>query len=382
MIKSLLFHIGDPKTGTTSIQAAMQARACDCPTVSLAVQREANASALANSLKQPKGTAEKRRKHFSDKAQWATEETADLGLISAEFFSGVSPEALRGALQDFLPEHTEQTRILAYARAHSDRFVSVYAQSVKAGGFQGDMDAFLPVALNKARWNYAPRFAAWREVFGERFTLRPFVRSELFKNDVVQDFFNQALQGEAFSLRPMPKVNEALTVPELAAMRQIQDVLTDRGIARYFRLSLGGALGRAMPQHAKRLGGKPVLTKPHAEALFARYAKDAAETDRLFFEAPILMRAQEEAVAQAAQVEQSFEAEAYYSARRIAKMRKVAGQIADAFEAVPGAWRADYQYLRGQRFVALKDGPDARQRMKNAKHVWALIHKLSKLMLN
>lgn len=382
MIKSLLFHIGDPKTGTTSIQAAMQAQACDCPTVTLAAQREANASALANSLRPPKATAEKRSRHFGEKAKWAREESADLGLISAEFFAGVSPPDLQGALQCFLPDYAGTARVLAYARAHSDRFVSAYAQSVKAGSFHGTMDEYLPLALNKARWNYAPRFTSWREVFGARFKLRPFVRAELYKNDVVQDFFNEALQGEAFSLRPMPKVNEALTVPELAAMRQIQDVMTERGIARHFRLSFGGALGRVMPQHAKRSGEKPALTKAHAEALLKRYEDDAAETDRLFFGGPILSRAQEEAVARAAQVEQSFEAEAYYSVRRIAKMRKVAGQIADRFEAVPGAWRADYQYMRGQRFVALKDGPDAGVRMKNAKQVWALIHKLGKLMLN
>ncbi|WP_298680106.1 hypothetical protein, partial [uncultured Lentibacter sp.] len=251
----------------------------------------------------------------------------------------------------------------------------------KTGSFSGTPDDFLPVALAAERSCYAPRFSMWRDTFGSAFKLRPFVRAHLFQQDVVQDFFNEVFEGEAFTLGETPRVNEALSVPELAAMRRVQAVLIARNVAPHLRLSFGGAMGRAMPGTAGRYSEKPQLTQAHGAALWARFSEDAAQTDRLFFDAPALTQAFEQALARAVGPAQDYDAQAYFPARRLRKMEQLAARVADCFEAMPGAWRADYQYLRGQRFVALKDQPDARKRQKNAKQVWALIDKLSKLMV-
>ena len=55
-------------------------------------------------------------------------------------------------------------------------FLSAYMQRTKAGMFQGDMETFFARTQGENLLHYAPRFDRWRDVFGDRFTLRPMIR--------------------------------------------------------------------------------------------------------------------------------------------------------------------------------------------------------------
>ncbi len=126
MIKTLVFHIGDPKNGSSSIQKAMQRRACHAEGVSYVCQKELNASPLALSMNPKRRTAEERQKLqerlFAEKRQWAQDAEADIGLISSEFFVLVPPDKMLRDLAQHWPEFAGQARLIAYVRPHVSRF--------------------------------------------------------------------------------------------------------------------------------------------------------------------------------------------------------------------------------------------------------------------
>lgn len=381
MITELLFHIGDPKTGTSSIQAAMQARAFDCPGLDVVCQEETNASAFANSINPSKGNPERRREQFLKKAKWIQSSTADLGLISAEFFASVPPHELSGALAEFLPEHSETTRILAYARPHMGRFLSGYAQRLKTGGYLGDPEGYAQNIVDSDMLNYATRFGAWADTFPDRFTLRPFVRSQMVDGDAVSDFFTHAFKGQPFTLKPMPPANEALAVQELAGLRVVQQIMTQKGIPFFLRMSFGGAMGRRMARKWRRYDTKPVLSAAHAEYIRKACLEDAIATDQRFFPEGLMQRELEKACDTASPDVQSYDAQSYFSARRVRKIEALAHVLAAEFAAFPLAWRSDYQRQLKQRFDDPKSHENHRARARSARRVWRLIDKLARLLV-
>lgn len=378
MIKTLVFHIGDPKTGSSSIQKAMQAGACKCDTASIAVQRELNASALARSINPRHGNETKRRQQFREKARWARETDADLGVISAEFFGAVPPKALIKALEEFMPQYTDTARIIAYVRPHAGRALSGYAQQVKAGTALGTLDDSIEGQKERRMLQYAPRFQRWSKAFDDRFTLRPLLRSEMRDGDVVSDFFHTALQGAPFTLDRIPSTNESLTLEEVAAMRRVQGRLVADEVPEFLRLSLGGAIGRALAGAPGRYRTRMALSRAQAEALKALFREDATQLDQAFFGRPLMGAALDEAVEKGAADSQSLEPLDYYSEAQLQRMEGLAGEIAARVKAEPRGWRLEYQRRIGQRQDRIEDQENPEVLRRNAAEVWALLDDLIK----
>lgn len=378
MIKSLVFHIGDPKSGSTAIQEAMQKRVCHCDTVTIVPQEELNASALAYSLI-PRRNPENYDSAFGRKRQWAQENDADLGIISAEFFSGVKPKALVRALEEYLPEHAGTARIVAYVRPHASRLLSGYAQQVKAGAYTGNLGSFIAQALKVPKLRYAGRFERWRTVFGDRFTLRPFVREEMRDGDVVADFFHVALQGAPFTLEPVTNSNESLTLDETAAMRLVQSVLTDRQVPAFLRLSVGGAIGRALGPLPNRSDRKLRLDRAGTGKIAALYRDDAQRLDAAFFTSRPMERALDEAVEKAAPALEPVAADRYFPAAEIDRLRTVSADLARLLKEAPQAWRRSYMAQIGQIPQEEAEAmPPAQARTAQA--AWEALHALVGIM--
>jgi hypothetical protein len=374
MIKDIIFHIGDPKTGSSSIQKALHSRAWTCDSVSIAPQRELNASALANSIN-PRRNPKKYAREFSKKAQWAADTDADLGVISAEFFSSVKPPALVKALEKYLSAYAQTARVVAYVRPHASRIVSNYSQHVKVGAFIGGFREFLDLPEVRSKLVYTPRFECWQKVFADRFTLRAFIQEELKDHDVTTDFFHVALSGVPFLLERAGASNEAMMLEEVAGMRVVQSVLKKRRIPAFLRMPIGAAIGCELAALEGRSGNRLALNREQAKKILTHYRTDAQGLDARFFEGGPMERALVEASDRAAASVPPVRADAYFLKDAIEHLRGLARDLAKLVKAKPFVWRESYQLRTGQ---VHKDDVRAlnESQQENIAAVWAILEQI------
>ena len=332
MVRSLFFHLGDRKTGSTSIQRALATGAGSCPGVTLLYPAKAHHIPLATALIPPAPPA-RRARLWQRLARTLAEADADIAVISAEDFESVPPAALQAAIAEFLPEHLHDARFLAYVRPHAERVLSSWTQQVKMGLFSGPLDAFHQRTLARGRFRYAERFGAWRATFGDRFTLRPMIRSRLKDADVVADFYDAVFAGATFALADQPRTNEALCLEDLALLQATQRQIRDTLGSSPLQAALGGRLAQILQTLPRPGQTKPQLHRALAERIAADYRADAAALDAAFFDDTPMTHALEAAPAKALDAPQPLDPAATMSPEERRLLRcwtdLVAGMLAE-----------------------------------------------------
>ena len=355
MAKSLVLHIGDPKTGSSSIQEVLRHRLWQSDAATLAYPDQLNAFPLANALSDPK-QAEMRGPRWRALADWVATRDADVAVVSAEQFFRVDPEALQATLAEFLPDHADNIRIIAYVRPHAARLVSAFMQRCKAGLYMGDMETFFDRTQGESLLRYAPRFRRWREVFGPRFTLRPMIRSQLRDGDVVSDFLDFALSGAPFTLRGAVEANPGLPLEFVAGLREVQGVLKRNQIANGTRHSVGDHIGRTLAQSHPGAGIRLQISQALYQDIKTLCADDAAALDAEFFGGmPVMVQALDEAAHDAIPVNQDTLTKAHHSEEVIQALRARARHQVTLLKKRPTAWTIAFERDIGQR-PAAKDG--------------------------
>lgn len=337
-LPQLWFHIGDPKTGTTSIQTALHRGAWDCPTVRLTYPDHLSDAKLAKAI-YISSRRNQRPDLFAATARWLAAGGADVAVISAEHFSHVTPLEMQSVLIEHLPDHAVGTRFVAYVRPHAQRVLSAFAQQTKCGAFHKDLEAFHALTLDRGFFTYAARFAAWHDMFGDRFVLRPMVRDELRDGNVVADFLQVVLGGAAFALKDVPVTNESLTVAELACLREVQLVLRQQGVVGAIRVAVGSHFGNLLNAGGSRRGERPRLHRSLVEQIRRNYLDDARALDASFFPGRTMERAFEAAMAEAAPVPFRNDIEHYADAAAIALIRNEAKRLASLLDHSGKSWR-------------------------------------------
>jgi hypothetical protein len=349
MVGRLVFHIGDRKTGSTSIQRALATGAGRSPAVSLAYPARAHHIALASALFRP-GHREARAERWGALARRLARLEADLAVISAEGFESVPPAVLTAAIGEFLPDHAATARVIAYVRPHADRLLSSWTQQVKMGLRPGSLEDCHRRTLAGGRFLYADRFAAWAETFGERFTLRPMLRAELAGGDVVRDFYATLFAGAPFTLEPPAASNEALCLEDLAVVAELQRRLRPALDGSEARGVLGARLAQILQAGGRSSRTRPALHRSLAETVVVAYRADAAAVDARFFPAGVLTRALEEAPARAVETPQRLDLDALLTPAEARQLRAFAALLAALAARAPATLR---QTLRRERLRAL-----------------------------
>ena len=350
--KSLVLHIGDPKTGSSSIQEVLRNRQYESETVQVDYPDQLNSFPLANALSDKKQAAQ-RAPRWTRLADWLDQSQADLAIVSAEQFFRVKPEVLQAALDEFLPDYARTVRVVAYVRPHANRLLSAYSQRTKAGLFQGDIKTFFEGTKRENLLTYAPRFQRWHDAFGDRFTLRPVIREELRQGDVVTDFMDYALNGQPFKLRGTVEANPSLPLEYLAAVRDVQAVLKRNQVAIGTRHSVGDHLSRNLWRTgAGKHGTRLQLPQSLYDAVKAHCEADAAELDQGFFGRPLMMTALEEAAKDVVATKQEMLAKSHYSEDSLQGLRQKARQLVTLFKKRPVAWTLAFECEIGQRPAA------------------------------
>jgi len=293
MINELIVHMGDTKTGSTSIQNVLVQKAYDTPGVEIDYPAKTHHNGLVRSLLR-KGQLNQVAARFGRIHDTFCDSSADYGIVSAEHFQFVDPVQFAEVVETHWPEMKHRMRLIAYVRPHHEKLLSSFCEKVKLGQVSGYFEVFCEEMSETKVLDYLPRFRKWRALFGDRFELRPFVREELFQGDVVRDFFRTMLEHEDFTTDDLNEVNKALTLPQLSLLRRTHDTLTERLRSRHIttapRISDARAmLGRTVAERIQSLGlgqdgSRLLIPADLTRWIQQRYEADAAALDAEFFD--------------------------------------------------------------------------------------------------
>jgi len=355
MINELIIHLGDTKTGSTSIQKALAGGFCKIPGKSIAYPTRTHHVGLAKTLTE-KHLFGERETRFNRVYNVLKASDADYGIVTAEYFQFVEPQALEAAIKTYWPGLAGRTRLVAYVRPHAGKLMSAYAERVKLGIASGSVANFYRYSDKAGFLDYTPRFTKWREVFGDRFCLRPFICEHLFDGDVVADFIRYVSGGEGFSIGGKVQANSSLTLSQLAVMREVHRVLKQApGFKkRQIYKEARNNLGRIVADYLKATGfgdeGEKLLMPAALAGDFkTRYAADARALDAAFFDGtPMtddLMKPQKTTGART----QSLDIEDYFPPGAIEGIRAFSGVLAELLTFDPDLFRLTVGQVRASR---------------------------------
>ena len=352
-VRRLAVHIGDHKTGSTSIQYAFAAGQVGLGGAAIAYPTDLNHSYLRKHLAAwGTGPTEEAERVFRRLARRIRQSGAPGALISAEALEGTDPGVLKAVLERFFTRAARETRVIAYVRPHGPRFLSNFAEQVKIGFFSGDLEAYLTHIRARERLDYAPRFAALRAAFGADFILRPMLREALKSGSVLEDFVHHAFGPEAAITPGAGAANESLSLEDLMRLKVLQSRLSAQ--PQKLRHAVGWEVARlagALPAPATRT--KLHLHRSLAEQIRAAYLEDARALDADFFDGkPLMEDALTEAVDSAPAEAQPLEPEAWFSAGEMRSLALYADFAASLLTEKGTNW---VPVLRQRRVAALEE---------------------------
>lgn len=333
MVRDLVFHLGDCKTGTTSIQTVLARGQWRCEAASLVYPAVFNHIPLAKTLtEKPKAAP----RQFAALAERLSDQNADLAVISAEHFEFVDPARLAEQLERHFGAWAGRIRLIAYVRPHAERFLSTFAERSKKGGYGGSMAGLLERLEKDGLLHYTPRFERWRATFGEAFTLRPFLRERLKDGDVVRDFFDFVFAGAEVGFAGPTDQNESLSVEDLTMLREIHRRLKARGTGlRDAQKAFGWNFAPILAARPPAGGTKLQLHRGLAQRIEATYAADARALDAAFFEGTPMTDRLARAAGSAAARPVSLDPSAYHDANTLRLFECWADFLAQVMEADP-----------------------------------------------
>lgn len=285
----LVFHIGDHKTGTTSLQNALAAGLIRPDGAKLRYPAPLNHNYLMGQIrahmdKRAPPELKARQHSFDALAEKVRSNGPGYTVISGEVFENVPATAFAEIVDKHFAGCADEIRVVAYVRPHAQRLLSSYAEQIKIGWFTGSIEEFFAQNLKSKRFLYAPRFAAWRDAFGSSFMLRPMVRSALRGGSVLEDFAHTAFDGRRCEVRGTDLVNESLGLQDLALLKFLQATFQDK--EKWLRHTLGWEFSRRLGQlRPEEDASKERLEMPAPLLACIReaYAADAAAVDAAFF---------------------------------------------------------------------------------------------------
>ena len=302
MIPNLIFHLGDRKCGSTSIQHTLGQGLWHSDQGTLAYMAKDHNGPLAQSLvdMSDTGLAERR---FANLAQRLGRVTADVAVVSAETFEDVAPKALAAMIEAHLPEYRNSLRLIAYVRLHAGRILSGFAEQIKRGQSLSDLAGFFAEGVFLERFTCFERFKSWKDTFGDQFELRVMDRTLLKDACVVRDFIDYALGGVEFSLEGQVDANPSLCLEDLAVLREMHRIMA---AAPARSSALGAQLGSILSGMARVQSSRLMFPQALVQDTIDLCLTDAQSLDDGFFDgtpmADALMSLSAQAVADMASV--------------------------------------------------------------------------------
>jgi len=332
--RTLLFHIGHHKTGSTTIQDALatgrvlvKGKTILYPcAISHNYLRKQFDNFLASG-KPPKGDIG--FPNLEEISQKLQNEPYDVAVLSGEDFEFAKPDGVQKVLAKLMLPHVTDHKVICYVRPHAGRIMSSYAEQMKLGLDVGTPDTFFEKARAGGRFHYHPKLMKWASTFGENFKLRPMIRSELAGGSVLVDFLETGLGSDFdISLTQQTSSNESLSLQDLMMLKLVHRQLAERGRQIHHRLGWNISILLTSLPRQDGPGTKLTMHKELAEKVRAAYLHDADDLDARFFGGKKLMRNElDRAVDVAPSHAQSVEPEDHLSPDAIRAIAVLAHQI-------------------------------------------------------
>ena len=336
MIKELIIHLGDRKTGSTSIQGVLASRGWRCETADIVYPSRANHCKLARAI--TANNKEFLQKRGPEIRQRLLRSKADFGVISAEDFEVANPLQLSKFVDNYLPEFRSSMRLIAYIRPHADRLLSSFAERVKSGTFFGGLNELHEYFLSKRFLTYLPRLQAWRDVFAGQVTFRVFKRDHLHNLDVVQDFLTFVLGNNIYCIDGAIQRNQSLCIEDLVMLREAHRTMIRQygdQISRSSRIAFGKSMGRLLATQSAK--GTPLrLHHELADRVHDAYLQDALALDANFFTDQPMTKSLRMEHTNSPVHAQQLEASLYFSPAEIGRIRCWAELIGGFFVSKSG----------------------------------------------
>ncbi|MGD9861810.1 MAG: hypothetical protein AB7S99_01235 [Pseudodonghicola sp.] len=354
--KTLVFHIGDRKTGTTALQYAFASGRVELKGHSLFYPAKISHNRLAGHFEalDPTASSPKARKKAEEAcarlAQRIGDSEADLCLISGEMFESVPAATLQHVIDSQFADCADRIRVVAYVRPHAGRFLSGFTERVKLGGQRAignDLDGFLDQALAARMILYHDRFSALKQAFGDRFVLRPMIPAQLHRNSVIEDFIRHGLGVEEFTLTGAAPANESLGLEDLMRLKTLQRHFGHLTVPR-LRMQIGAEFSHLVSQ----MPPPPIRTRLQlhrsvADRLQEACRADAQAMDAAFFDgAPLMETELNTACANALETAQSLDPADYLSASEARSFEMMAQMIRSLLENTGQDWTSYLHDLR------------------------------------
>lgn len=285
MTRELIFHLGDRKTGSTSIQAMLRSGRWEAEGApKLGYPARLNNGGLASSLTggNPVGNSAEGFKLLA-KRMSVLGDDIDITVVSSEHFEVVPPRNLKVALQAHMPQFADSARFVMYLRPHADRILSSFAERTKLGVFTGPLSEFVDNSIESGLYHYLDRVRRWKKVFGDRFVVRPMLRSALHQNCVVRDFLSIALRTDSLKLLQEPAANESMTVRDLSIITLFHREFTAVAKNDKSRQAIGRNMGLLFASLRGEGGIRPAYDRTLCEKVIVAHREDASLLDSEFF---------------------------------------------------------------------------------------------------
>lgn len=334
----LVLHIGDMKTGTTSIQSALLKQnwqGTDRKVCYPVPPGQPYHHDLVELIRL--GETERVNGWFEFLRRTVGESDAEVAVISSELLEEFPPEQVLEIFSHQMPEHAPTMRVIAYARPHAERVMSSWTQQVKLGFFSEGVEEFLPGFLARRKLAYYERFGAWRDAVGGRFTLRPMIRKALLNGDVVEDFMEQILPGARLTFPAGTEINETLGIADLAMLRMIHQHPRRHPDDRTHdvRMRMGEYLAYILSALRRPESPRPTMSRAAYDQVFEACEEDARMLDRSFFNRTAMSDALKTAGLRVTEEPQSLEAADYLTAEELRLAEAFALLLHDLMKGAP-----------------------------------------------
>lgn len=319
-IKQLIIHLGDRKTGSTSIQSALSKKSWESKSAQILYPTNSNHRNLALLIKANKKEVLKNR--AAKLRQKLIKSNSDFAIISAEAFEVVPSGMLSQFIQQYLPEWKDTVKLIAYIRPHADRFVSSFVERTKHGNFNQSMSVLHQTFKEQRFLIYKNRLDAWRSTFGDRFEVHPFLRSSLYNNDVVDDFFKQVFNDQPYNLKKHDYRNESLCLEDLSALVEILKIIKEK-YGNQIKPKTLHRLGQRMADSlsgSRANGTRICMHRKLAEEVSDFYHEDAMAIDREYFSGEVFTSSLESVFKNIVDEEQSLDVHHHFSEQEIRRL--------------------------------------------------------------